>query len=111
MKKISLKTAVAAVSLSLALVPVGFAQSPAATPVAATKNTQPLPGARIASQAEALFAGGALTTTGIVVGVVAIAAVAGIVAQQNANKDDLLQQLLASGIFTINASGQLSQVR
>ncbi len=109
MKKISLKTTVAAVSLSLALVPVGFAQSPAATPVAA--NTKPLPGARIASQAEALFAGGALTTTGIVVGVVAIAAIAGVVANQNSNQEDILQQLLASGQFTINASGQLSQVR
>ena len=109
MKKISLKATVAAVSLSLALMPVGFAQSPAATPVAATTNTQPLPGAKIAS-AEGLFAAGALTTTGIVVGVIAIALVAGLVVT-NQNQEDTLQKLLASGQFTINASGQLSQVR
>ena len=93
MKKISLKASVAAMSLSLALIPVGFAQTPGQQQKsAAVENTQPLPGAKIAAQT--LVAGGALTTTGIVVAGVAIVAAAAFVASnQNSNDDDLLRFL------------------
>ena len=91
MKKISLKATIAAVSLSLALTPLGFAQSPAGTP-AATKaqtqtaaDTQPLPGARLASQF--VEASGALTPLGVAA-VAALAAIGVAVAVSNNNNND-----------------------
>ena len=87
MKKISIKASIAAVSLSLALTPLGFAQSPTATqaPTQATVDTQPLPGAKIAGL---LTAAGELTAIGI--GLAAIFTVAIVVAAANAsnNGDD-----------------------
>ncbi len=102
MKKISLKTTIAAVSLSLALIPVGFAQSPSA----ASTNTQPLPGAKIASQVELVAAGGGLTTAGVVAAVAALAAIGVVVTVQNQNKKDdeqaLLQALAAANLTVAN---------
>ena len=74
MKKISVKASIAAVSLSLALTPLGFAQSPAVTQAAtqATADTQPLPGAKVAGL---LTANGELTQVGVAV-LAAIGAVA-----------------------------------
>ena len=77
MKKISIKASIAAVFLSLALTPLGFAQGPAVTQAAtqATADTQPLPGAKVAGL---LTDKGELTQNGIIVlgiiGAVAFAA-------------------------------------
>ena len=102
MKKISLKATIAAVSLSLALIPVGFAQSPSAT----STNTQPLPGAKIASQVELVAAGGGLTTAGMVAVAAALVAVGAItIAQAESKKDDeqaLLQALAAANLTVSN---------
>ena len=99
MKKISIRASVAAVSLTLALTPLGFAQSPAGTqgPVKtqSNTNTQPLPGAKVAAQE--LVVGGQLTPLGIAALAAAGIAVAIVYANANArDNDDALNAFIAS---------------
>ena len=101
MKKISLKSSIVAVSLSLALAPMAFAQSPASPQVVArtqVADTAPLPGARLASQF--VEAGGGLTALGVAA-VVALAVI-GIVVASNASNDDI-NALLLTNTVTVTA--------
>ena len=104
MKKISLKASIAAVSLSLALTPLGFAQSPAATKAQqAAADTQPLPGARIASQF--FEAGGQLTALGAaVVGVTALTLIAATLAAGNSDNSAFLAALAAANLTVANGT-------
>ena len=103
MKKISLKASIAAVSLSLALTPLGFAQSPAATKAQqAAADTQPLPGARVASQ---FFENGTLTTLGAaVVGVTALTLIAATLAAGNSDNSAFLAALAAANLTVANGT-------
>ena len=99
MKKMSVKASIVAVALSLALTPLGFAQSPAGTrdPVKtqSNTNTQPLPGAKVAAQE--LVVGGQLTQLGIAAVIAAGVAVAVVVANASSrDNDDALRAFLAS---------------
>ena len=99
MKKISIRASVAAVSLTLALTPLGFAQSPAGTqgPVKtqSNTNTQPLPGAKVAAQE--LVVGGQLTQLGIAAVIAAGVAIAVVIANASSrDNDDALRAFLAS---------------
>ena len=88
MKKISIKASIAAVSLSLALTPLGFAQSPTVTqaPTQAAVDTQPLPGAKVAGL---LTATGELTSIGLVLAAVIGVALVVAAASASNNGDDL----------------------
>lgn len=88
MKKISLKSSIVAVSLSLALAPMSFAQSPAPikTSTQATTNTQPLPGAKLAA-GEVALAGTGLTAGMIVGTIIVVAGVAFAISESNKGND------------------------
>jgi hypothetical protein len=95
MSKIGIKASVVAVSLSLALTPMGFAQSttPTKAPVSAqtTANTQPLPGAKIAAGE---FAG--LTAAQVAV-FVAIAVGLGVLVSVTSSGDDTFTVTATTG--------------
>ena len=86
----SLRAVVAAISLSLALTPISFAQGSGAAPVtvAQANDTVPLPGAKVA--------GAALGLTPFMVAVVIGAAILAGVIVSNGNKDDDEAALLAA---------------
>lgn len=96
----TLRAVVAAVSLSLALTPISFAQGSgaAAVTVAQANNTAPLPGAKVAGAGLA-----PLAILGIIGGIIAVGLIA-----NNANKSDddaLLAAFLARQATATTATG------
>ena len=100
MKKISIKASIAAVSLSLALTPLGFAQGPAVTQAAtqATADTQPLPGAKVAGL---VTANNELTQNGVIVlGIIGAVAFAALLNASNNGNDFLFVPTTATTTST-----------
>jgi hypothetical protein len=101
MKKATLRATVAALAVTLFVAPMGFAQTPVVQTVTQKSDTQPLPGARKASQV--VFAGMTLGEA-ITAGIVLATAIGVGLYQYQVNQDkDNDSRVIAQ--YIINASG------